>query len=234
MTLRIRAFSDSSARFGGQYRCTAAECFPLAAPPENALRGPKFSLALRYKLWYKLIKLSALLKKRASLPAFFLEAARPPKEGRMERETIDKVFAVADPILTNAGMELVDVEYRREARGWVLRLFIDKEGGVTVDDCTRISQEVGRVLDVEDFILTAYVLEVSSPGLNRTLKREKDFMKYRDHLIRVKTLEPIENRRQFKGKLLSVSENRIQMEVDGKNYEIPLPNVAKANLEFEF
>ena len=80
---------------------------------------------------------------------------------------------MADPILSNEGMELVEIEYRREARGWVLRLYIDKEGGVTLDDCTRISQEVGRSLDVEDFILIPYTLEVSSPGLTRPLKTKR-------------------------------------------------------------
>jgi ribosome maturation factor RimP len=131
-------------------------------------------------------------------------------------------------------MELIDVEHRREARGWVLRLYIDKEGGVTLDDCSRVSQEVGRVLDVEDFILTPYTLEVSSPGLNRVLKREKDFVKYRDRLIRVKTFDPIGNRRQFKGRLLGLAENRIEIEVDGETFQIPLSNVTKANLEMEF
>ncbi|RPI99648.1 MAG: ribosome maturation factor RimP [Deltaproteobacteria bacterium] len=152
----------------------------------------------------------------------------------MAREIADRVFAIADPILNSEAMELVDIEYRREPRGWVLRLYIDKEGGVTLDDCSRVSQEVGRILDVEDFILTPYTLEVSSPGLNRVLKREKDFVKYRDRLIRVKTFDPIGNRRQFKGRLLGFSENRIEIEVDGETFQIPLSNVAKANLEMEF
>jgi ribosome maturation factor RimP len=147
---------------------------------------------------------------------------------------MDRIQAIADPILSDEGMELVEIEYRRETRGWVLRLFIDKEGGVTVDDCTLISQEVGRSLDVEDFILTPYTLEVSSPGLTRPLKNEKDFTKYRNHLIKVKTVNPIENRRQFRGKLLEIFENRIEIEMDEGVVQIPLSNVAKANLEIEF
>jgi ribosome maturation factor RimP len=131
-------------------------------------------------------------------------------------------------------MELVEIEYRREARGWILRLYIDKEGGVTLDDCTRISQEVGRILDVEDFILVPYTLEVSSPGLSRPLKSEKDFIKYRNRLIRIKTVEPIENRRKFKGKLLGISENRIEIELEERVFKIPLSNVARANLEIDF
>ena len=87
-------------------------------------------------------------------------------EEMMSKEIVDRVRAIADPILFNEGMELVDIEYRRESKGWVLRLYLDKEGGVTLDDCTRVSQEVGRNLDVEDFIQTPYTLEVSSPGLD--------------------------------------------------------------------
>jgi ribosome maturation factor RimP len=151
----------------------------------------------------------------------------------VEKEMVDRVREMVDPILLDEGMELVDIEYRRESKGWVLRLYLEKEGGVTLDDCTRVSQEVGRSLDVEDFIQTPYTLEVSSPGLTRPLKTEKDFMKYRYHFIKVKTVDPIENRRQFKGKLLGVSENRIEIEVSGGVFQIPLSNVAKANLEID-
>jgi ribosome maturation factor RimP len=151
----------------------------------------------------------------------------------MEKEIVDRVRAIADPIISDEGMELVDVEYRRESKGWVLRLYLDKDGGVTLDDCTRISQEVGRSLDVEDFIQIPYTLEVSSPGLTRPLKTEKDFMKYRNSLIKVKTLDPIQNRRQFKGRLLGVSANQIEMEAEGGIFQIPLSNVVKANLEVE-
>lgn len=153
---------------------------------------------------------------------------------KMSKEIMDRVHAMVNPIFSNEGMELVEVEYRREARGWVLRLYVDKEGGVTLDDCTRVNQEVGRILDVEDFISIPYTLEVSSPGLTRTLKSEKDFIKYRNRLIKVKTLDPIENRRQFKGKLLGINENRIEIAMNQEVLQIPLSNVAKANLEIDF
>jgi ribosome maturation factor RimP len=151
----------------------------------------------------------------------------------MDKEIVDRVRAIAEPIVSDEGMELADVEYRRESKGWVLRLYLDKEGGVTLDDCSRISQEVGRSLDVEDFIQIPYALEVSSPGLTRPLKTEKDFLKYRHSLIKVKTLDPIQSRRQFKGRLLGVSANQIEMEVEGRIFQIPLSNVVKANLEVE-
>lgn len=152
----------------------------------------------------------------------------------MSKEIINRAKDIAASILLNEGMELVEIEYRREAKGWVLRLYIDKEGGVSIDDCTHISQEVGRSLDVEDFISAPYTLEVSSPGLTRPLRSEKDFAKYRNHLIRVRTFDPIENRRRFKGRLLGISENQIEIEVDGGIIRIPLANVAKANLEIDF
>jgi len=152
----------------------------------------------------------------------------------MSKEIIDRVKDIATPILLDEGMELVEIEYRREAKGWVLRLYIDKEEGVSIDDCTHISQEIGRSLDVENFISAPYTLEVSSPGLTRPLKNRKDFTKYLNHLIKVKTFDPIENRRRFKGRLLGISENRIEIEVDGGIIHIPLANVAKANLEIDF
>jgi ribosome maturation factor RimP len=151
----------------------------------------------------------------------------------MEREVVDRVRAILHPIVLNEGMELVEIEYRREPTGWVLRLILDKEGGVTLHDCTRVSQEAGRSLDVEDVIPTPYTLEVSSPGLTRPLKTERDFMKYRGRLIKLKTLDPVQDRRQFKGRLLAVSENGIEIEVDGGIFHIPLSSVAKANLEIE-
>ena len=151
----------------------------------------------------------------------------------VEKEIVDRVRMIVDPILSDEGMELVDLEYRRESKGWVLRLYLDKEGGITLDDCTRVSQEVGRILDVEDFIQTQYTLEVSSPGLSRRLKNEKDFMKFRGHLVKVKTFDSIANRRQFKGKLLGISENKVGIESDEGIFQIPLSNVAKANLEID-
>jgi ribosome maturation factor RimP len=151
----------------------------------------------------------------------------------MSKEIVDQARTIAHAILSEEGMELVDIEYRRESKGWVLRLYLDKEGGVTLDDCTRVSQEVGRSLDIEDLIRNPYTLEVSSPGLTRPLRTEKDFMKYRHRLIRIKTVNPIENRRQFKGRLLGFYENRIEIEIEGEVFQIPLSNVAKANLEID-
>jgi ribosome maturation factor RimP len=168
------------------------------------------------------------------LPAFFLKPLSESLREKMAKEIVDRVRAIAEPILSNEGMELVEIEYRRESKGWILRLYIDKGGGVTLDDCTHISQEVGRSLDVEDFISMPYRLEISSPGLTRSLKKKEDFMKYRNHRIKVKTYDPIENRWQFKGRLLDVFENHIEIEMEEGIFKIPLSNVSKANLEIDW
>jgi ribosome maturation factor RimP len=150
------------------------------------------------------------------------------------QEIIEHVRELADPILTAEGFELVEIEFRREARGWVLRLYVDKEGGITVDDCAWVSQEIGRSLDVEEVISSPYTLEVSSPGLTRPLKQEKDFMKYRDRWVKLTTNEPIGNQRHFKGRLRGIERNEIRIEVNGEMIQIPLATIAKAHLEIEF
>lgn len=152
----------------------------------------------------------------------------------MVTEIKERVKTLIDPILFEQGLELVEMEYRRESRGWVLRIYIDKEGGVTLDDCTRVSQEVGRLLDVEDFITNPYILEVSSPGLTRPLKTERDFRKVKHQWVRVRTFEPIMERREFKGKLLEVSDQGIEIEMEGKRIPIPFSKIGKANLEIDF
>ena len=129
---------------------------------------------------------------------------------------------------------MVDAEYQREARGWVLRVYIDREGGVNIDDCAEVSRELGTLLEVRDLIPNSYILEVSSPGLTRPLKKLEDFQKYRNHLVKIKTFAPVEGRRNFKGKLLGVEGDLVQVEVDGRGYRIPQGSIAKANLEIEF
>jgi ribosome maturation factor RimP len=152
----------------------------------------------------------------------------------MERETERAVSEIVEPIVASQGMELVAVEYKREARGWVLRIYIDKEGGVSLDDCVLVSNEAGTVLDVEDLFQSPYSLEVSSPGLNRILKKEKDFKRFKERPVRIRTHNAIGKRRNFKGRLLGCTKGLIQIEVGGQVLHIPLSNVAKANLEFEF
>ena len=146
---------------------------------------------------------------------------------------LQEVRQVVEPILQSQGRELVDLEYQRESQGWVLRIYIDQEGGVTVEDCAEVNREVGTTLEVRNLIANPYVLEVSSPGLTRSLKKAEDFIKYQTRLVKVKTFKPIEGRRNFKGTLLGLEGERVRLMVEGRIYEIPLEGITKANLEIE-
>ena len=153
----------------------------------------------------------------------------------MKSETLlQEVREVVEPILQSQGYELVDLEYQRESRGWVLRIYLDREGGITLDDCTGVSHEVGAVLEVKDVIPNAYVLEVSSPGLTRPLKKPEDYNRFRNQLVKIKLFQPLDGRRNFKGSLLGLEGETVRVEADGQVFEIPLQSIAKANLEIDF
>jgi len=147
---------------------------------------------------------------------------------------LEEVRQVIEPLLQSQGFELVDLEYQREPQGWILRIYLDREGGVTLDDCADVSGEIGAVLEVKDVIPNPYVLEVSSPGLTRPLKKPEDFNKFSNRLVKIKLYEPLEGRKNFKGTLLGLGGEKVRLEVEGRVYELPLPGIAKANLEIEF
>ncbi len=144
-----------------------------------------------------------------------------------------RVEAFAVPLLDDLGLELVDVEYRREGHGWVLRLFIDRPGGVTLDDCAEVSREVSRYLEVEDPIDHAYHLEVSSPGLERPLKKEKDFLRFTGRRARIKMREKIDGQRVFTGILAGLADGAVGLEIDGATRALPLDGIARARLVYE-
>jgi len=150
-------------------------------------------------------------------------------------ETVSKqVEAIALPVLDELGLELVEVQYRREQTGWVLRLIIDKQEGVNLDDCTAVSREISQLLDIEDFIDQAYNLEVSSPGLDRPLKSIADFQRFIGRRAKIKTIEPIAGEHVFVGKIQQTVGETIILEVDGRELTIPFAGVSKARLEVEF
>jgi ribosome maturation factor RimP len=154
-------------------------------------------------------------------------------------DVVSRVTVLARPILSSLGLELVDIEYKREGRAMVLRLFIDREGGITLDDCATVSRELAEILEVEDFISVHYTLEVSSPGLNRPLKKAADYERYRGRLIRIKTFELCPDdagnpRKTFLGELLELEGGIVRVKLtEGQTAGIPLEKIAKANLEFE-
>ena len=143
------------------------------------------------------------------------------------------VMDLIEPILVAEGLELVDVEYKKEGPNWVLRIFIDKEEGITVADCQKVSHLTGDLIDVEETIKTPFNLEVSSPGLDRSLKREKDFLKFKGKRICLHSISPIDNRKKFTGILADFKDQIVYMELDGKPFEILLSQVAKTNLVIE-
>ncbi|HEX7372114.1 MAG TPA: ribosome maturation factor RimP [Thermodesulfobacteriota bacterium] len=146
---------------------------------------------------------------------------------------LQEVREVVEPILESQGFELVDLEYQRESQGWVLRIYLDREGGVSLEDCAGISHEVGAILEVKDLIPSSYILEVSSPGLARPLKKPEDFNKFRNQMVKIKLYEPFDGRKNFKGTLLGLEGDRVRVEVEQQVYELPLQRIAKANLEID-
>jgi ribosome maturation factor RimP len=153
--------------------------------------------------------------------------------GRKE-EIVEKVRAIAAPLAAGEGLELVDVELAGAGGRTTLRLYIDRDGGVSLEDCSSVSRAVSAALDVEDPIAGAYDLEVSSPGLDRPLRTPEHFEKYAGENVRVKAYGPIpelENRKTFAGALRGFEEGRALIEVDGKLFGVPLEKIAKAHVE---
>ncbi|TSK05283.1 MAG: ribosome maturation factor RimP [Geobacter sp.] len=155
-------------------------------------------------------------------------------------DVAERVTEIVAEIGAPLGIGLVDLEYKREGRDMVLRIFLEKEGGITLDDCADVSRQLSDILDVEDFMPERYDLEVSSPGICRPLKKVADYERFAGHLVKVKTFEMLADdagnkRKTFTGKLLGVADGVISIDLtEGQHASIPLDKVAKANLEFEF
>ena len=152
----------------------------------------------------------------------------------------EQVSGIAQPILDSMQLELVDMEFVRAGKDSILRLFIDKEGGVTLDDCADLSSELSAILDVEDIITVNYSLEVSSPGLDRPLKKTQDYDRYTGRLVKIRTYDQVSDdagnkRKTFLGTLEGLVDGNVRLKLkEGQTASIPLDRVAKANLEFEF
>jgi ribosome maturation factor RimP len=155
------------------------------------------------------------------------------------KQTVEaRAQQLLEPLVAGEGLELLEVEFLREREGWVLRLFIDNPGGrVGLDECSRVSRAVDTVLDVEDIIPHEYNLEVSSPGVNRPLRKPQHFERVKGQKVKVKTFGPIGEppRKNFTGTLTEVAVDAISVDVEGAGtFRIPFKDIAKANLEFEF
>lgn len=144
------------------------------------------------------------------------------------------VKELVEPVIENEHLELVDVEFKKEGKDWYLRVFIDKAQGVTVEDCQNISRQIEDMIEIDELVSSAYILEVSSPGLDRPLKSEKDFLRYQGRKVAVNTFRAIENRKHFSGIIKSCVDEELCLEEQGKFINISLDNIAKAKLEIEF
>ena len=143
---------------------------------------------------------------------------------------IESVKKYAAPLSTDLGLELVEVEYRREGHGWVLRIYIDSEVGVSLDDCAAVSRAVGAYLDAEDLIEHEYHLEVSSPGAERPLTKEDDYRRFAGRKVRIKMRDPLEDRRVFTGILEGLEGESVILLVDNQPVKLDLAGIAKARL----
>ena len=149
-------------------------------------------------------------------------------------DILARVRPMAREILEFAGMELVHLEMKREPGGLLLRLYIDKQGGVSLDDCARISRQLSAQLDVEDPIEGRYTLEVSSPGLDRPLFTDHDFARFAGRQIRLSTHVPLDGRRHFQGRLEGIVDGSVRVTLEGgREVSIPRDQVARARLEVE-
>jgi ribosome maturation factor RimP len=153
----------------------------------------------------------------------------------MNEEVTMQVWQLAEPLAASEGLEIFDIEYRRERSGMVLRVFLDRaEGqGVTLDELTSVSRQLSDLLDVHDVVPGAYLLEVSSPGINRRLRRPDHFRRYVGARVRVRTTEPIDGRKAFAGQLAAVEPWGIVLRYDNGEVVIPFEKIAQANLEAE-
>lgn len=139
------------------------------------------------------------------------------------------------PIMEEYQFELVDVEYVKEGGTWYLRAYIDKPGGITVDDCETVSRKLSDLLDEKDFIDDTYILEVSSPGLGRPLKKDKDFARSIGEEVEIRTFRAIEHEKEFTGILLSYDKEKLVLELEDKEQmEFARDNIALVRLAFDF
>jgi len=164
------------------------------------------------------------------------------------RKEIDDLWRLAEPPIEGAGLELVELQWNREVEGWVMRVFIDRqaapkvpgmvEGDASVfepmfvshEDCEQVSRDLSATLDVADCIHHAYRLEVSSPGIDRPLRRERDFARFAGREAKIRMTDPVEGRRNFSGVLAGASDGRVQIDCEGRSYQLPLDMIVRANL----
>jgi ribosome maturation factor RimP len=160
-------------------------------------------------------------------------------------QLIDRIRVIAERVAGSHGLEVFDVQFRRESQGWMLRIFLDvpstddapaaPEASVSIQDCERVSRDVSAILDVEETIDHRYTLEVSSPGLDRPLRKAHDYRRFAGRLAKIVVSEAVDNQKHFAGRLQGLDDNAVMIETaPGKRHVIPLPLITRARLDVEF
>jgi len=153
----------------------------------------------------------------------------------MSRQDVTAVVTeLTLPIFKELNLELVDVEYVKEGANWYLRFFIDKAEGIEIDDCQAASQKLNPILDEADPIPDAYILEVSSPGLDRPLKKDSDFERFKGELIKVITFSPFEGQKLFVGELGGLQDDQVSIKTKDQEFQIPRSKISSVRLEVQF
>jgi ribosome maturation factor RimP len=163
---------------------------------------------------------------------------------RPENDPLERIRAIAERVARSYLLEVFDVQHRREAAGWVLRVYLDRpaaeaagagEAGVSVEDCERVSRDLSAILDVEDVINHAYVLEVSSPGLDRPLRTAADYQRFAGRLAKIVVIEPVDRQNHLEGRLRGLDGETVLLEGHGgRMHRIPLSVISRARLAVEF
>lgn len=138
----------------------------------------------------------------------------------------DVVYEICKPVVDKHKFELVEVEYKKEGGEWYLRIYIDKEGGITIDDCQAVSEEVSELLDQADPIDSSYIFEVSSPGIDRPLKTERDYQKSMGKLVEAKLFAPLEGKKVIEGLLSGYTEDTVELDQNGTKIVLEKKQVA--------
>jgi ribosome maturation factor RimP len=156
------------------------------------------------------------------------------------RKEVEELWILAEPHVRDAGLELVELEWNREAEGWVLRVYVDVrpdvppvEGtpaGVSFHECERVSRDLSAALDVADVITHTYRLEVSSPGIDRPLRRLVDFQRFAGRKVKVRMIDAVEGRRNFSGAIRGAGDGAVEIDCDGRCYQLPVDAIARAHL----
>ncbi len=171
--------------------------------------------------------LNRLMKKRKKTHS----SPKPDKKaGAPAGQITAFAWDLGGPVCLAEGMELIHVEYQREPAGWVLRLFIEKPGGVGIEDCSRVSRQIGDLLDIKLDAEISYTLEVSSPGPQRPLSKKADFRRFAGQSAHIRTRRPLGGQKNFKGVLAGTADEAIRLTLESETIEIPYREITKARL----